>query len=319
MSKIEQIERFLADSKNPVQWVKHWDDVKDKPEYPLVVQAKLDGVYSLIVKEHQNVQVFARTGKRMYKEALTIEDEVLSALSDGVFIAELVSEDLTLEELSGMVNPNRKEAWTPEQVDKSYGCMWAFHDYITHDELLFGMSPAKYIQRYATMQIKLPIGAYTVPYEYVYSYDDIKSIFDIQVDIGGEGVVIKDPDAGWLVGHKGNNAMKLVREYRQDLLCVDVQWGKGQRIGQVSALVFRFLDNTFKADLGVGWDDDTIKHLTRQYLDDASTVLGKIWELKGLQPSSTGRAIRLPKVVRIRDDKNIPDDEGVPGYDLVRS
>ena len=182
MSKMEQIERFLADSKSPVQLVKHWDDVKDKAAWPLVVQAKLDGVYSLIVKEHQNVQVFARTGKRMYKEALTIEDEVLSALSDGVFIAELVSEDLTLEELSGMVNPNRKEAWTPEQVDKSYGCMWAFHDYITHDELLFGMSPTKYIQRYNTMHSKLPVFTYTIPNEYAHSYDDIKLFFDIQVD-----------------------------------------------------------------------------------------------------------------------------------------
>lgn len=147
MSKMEQIERFLASSKSPVQLVKHWDDVKEKPEYPLVVQAKLDGVYSLIVKEHQNVQVFTRTGKRMYKEVLTIEDDVLSILSDGVFIAELVSESLTLEELSGMVNPNRKEAWTPEQVAKACGCLWVFHDYITHDELLFGMSPAKYIQQ----------------------------------------------------------------------------------------------------------------------------------------------------------------------------
>ena len=45
MSKMEQIERFLADSRSPVQLVKHWDDVKEKPEYPLVVQAKLDGVY----------------------------------------------------------------------------------------------------------------------------------------------------------------------------------------------------------------------------------------------------------------------------------
>ena len=185
MSKMEQIERFLEHSKSPVQLVKHWDDVKEKPEYPLVVQAKLDGVYSLIVKEHQHVQVFTRTGKRMYKEVLTIEDDVLSLLSAGVFIAELISEDLTLEELSGMVNPNRKEAWTPEQVDKSYGCMWAFHDYITHDELLFGMSPTKYIQRYNTMHSKLPLSAYIIPNEYVNSYDDIKSIFDIQVDIGG--------------------------------------------------------------------------------------------------------------------------------------
>ena len=245
MSKMEQIERFLACSKSPVQLVKHWDDVKEKPEYPLVVQAKLDGVYSLIVKEHQHVQVFTRTGKRMYKEVLTIEDDVLSLLSAGVFIAELISEDLTLEELSGMVNPNRKEAWTPEQVDKAYGCMWAFHDYITHDELLFGMSPTKYIQRYNTMHSKLPLSAYIIPNKYVHSYDDIKSIFDIQVDIGGEGVVIKDPDACWLAGHKGKNAMKLVREYRQDLLCVGVQWGKGKRTGQVGALVLRFLDNTF--------------------------------------------------------------------------
>ena len=33
MSKMKQIERFLADSRSPVQLVKHWDDVKEKPEY----------------------------------------------------------------------------------------------------------------------------------------------------------------------------------------------------------------------------------------------------------------------------------------------
>ena len=33
MSKMEQIERFLADSKSHVQLVKHCDDVKEKPEY----------------------------------------------------------------------------------------------------------------------------------------------------------------------------------------------------------------------------------------------------------------------------------------------
>ena len=96
MNKMKQIERFLADSKSPVQLVKHWDDVKEKPEYPLVLQAKLDGVYSLIVKEHPNVQVFTRTGKRMYKEVLTLEDDVLSTLSDGVFIAELICVSMTL-------------------------------------------------------------------------------------------------------------------------------------------------------------------------------------------------------------------------------
>lgn len=48
MSKMEQIELFLADSKSPVQLVKHWDDVKEKPEYPLVVQAKLDGVFLIL-------------------------------------------------------------------------------------------------------------------------------------------------------------------------------------------------------------------------------------------------------------------------------
>ncbi|WIS40025.1 hypothetical protein [Acinetobacter phage vB_Ab4_Hep4-M] len=46
-------------------------------------------------------------------------------------------------------------------------------------------------------------------------------------------------------------------------------------------------------------------------LGDSCVVMnppvGKIWEVKALQESSTGKALRLPKVVRVREDKDEPD------------
>ncbi|UUG68438.1 DNA ligase [Acinetobacter phage TCUAN2] len=44
------IEEYLAKTKNPVQLVKHFDEVPEsKIAYPLIGQIKYDGVYILIV------------------------------------------------------------------------------------------------------------------------------------------------------------------------------------------------------------------------------------------------------------------------------
>ncbi|CAL1776975.1 ATP-dependent DNA ligase, partial [Acinetobacter phage vB_AbaP_ABW132] len=97
-------------------------------------------------------------------------------------------------------------------------------------------------------------------------------------------------------------------------LCVGVEYGKGKREGQIAKLKFSYKGSVFSADLGKGWTDERRKALTSQYeaLEHPAALsewnpIGKIWEVKALQESSTGKALRLPKVIRVREDKEKPD------------
>lgn len=298
----EQIEQYLSDTKSPVQLVKHYDDVKKKPAFPLKVQIKYDGVYCLGIRIGEEVRYYSRTGKRLF---LNQHPPYLRSVSDGVYIGELVNPTLSLEQLSGLVNPNRKTDWTLEEQAQMTASKVYWHDALTFDELLAGYSDVPYMVRYTRIDNTRDdvVHSVNVPDEYT-----LQREFQQALENEYEGVVIKDPHGDWKAGRRDGNAMKLVREVLVDLECIGVKWGKGKRENQVAALEFSLTgDSTFFADFGEGWTDERRDALTQEYLTDPMTVLGRIWEVRGLQPSSTGEAIRLPKVLRVRDDKEVQD------------
>lgn len=309
---------YLANRKNPVQLVKHMDEVTEKNiKYPLIGQLKYDGVYCLLVSIGSELQLFSRVGKPLYMENLKgFMDGKLCNLSDGVYIGELCADELSLEVLSGYVSPNRKKPWDDTgtlQVGK-YGYI-RFHDYLAVDELLDGDSCYSYTYRYNQLSMKLSsVGllGYIVQNHVINNRDEADEYANNKIAFGHEGAVFKDPNADWEAGHKGYRAMKIVRGIPPlDLRCVGVVYGKGKRTGQIAALRFTMHGNEFNADLGKGWTDERRKALTNDYenrdLFADSNPVGKIWELKALQYSSTGKALRLPKVVRVREDKDTPD------------
>lgn len=319
MSKsLEFVADYLANRKNPVQLVKHFDEVTEKNiKYPLIGQLKYDGVYCLLVCIDSQLQLFSRVGKAFYFENLnSFMDGNLRNLADGVYIGELCSNEIALEVLSGYVTPNRKKPWDDQGIHAvgELGYI-AFHDYLTVDELLDGYSDTSYRNRYSNLENRLQnagITDYTVRNTLIFSREQADAYAEDLISRGHEGAVFKDPNADWEAGHKGYRAMKIVRGIPPlDLLCVGVVYGKGKRAGQIAALRFTMHGNEFNADLGKGWTDERRIALTNDYenrdLFSDSNPVGKIWELKALQYSSTGKALRLPKVVRIRDDKETPD------------
>lgn len=320
----ELVQEYLANTKAPVQLVKHFDEVIDKHKiYPLAAQVKHDGIYCIGVVIDGCTRLFGRTGLKLYWEA----DAVLAVgahvpdpqLKDGVYIGEFCNPAYTLEQLSGFLNPNRKKAWDVEDafvLDNSSTIY--MHDYLTFDELLGGNSERPYIERHKLLSKRMfqaGLSSWVIPYQLVFNDTEAQEFADRVIDKGGEGAVLKRLDCDWVAGHKGYRAMKLVRGVLFDLLCLGVEYGKGKRTGQIAKLEFQFKDSTFKADLGKGWTDERRADLTRKYegwrnrgaKDDFSTPVGHIWEVKALDISSTGKALRLPKVVRVRWDKDVPD------------
>lgn len=322
------IEEYLAKTKNPVQLVKHFDEVPaNKIIYPLIGQRKYDGLYALVIVDDGALSVFSRTGKEYYwRLGQLIADQFCelsnNKLDDGVYIAEVCNDAVSLEILSGLVSTNRKKEWADEETESMEGQVYCmFHDFLTIDEFLDGYSEAAYMVRYYELKRRLiaaNIDQYLVLNTAIYNREDADEFAEVFIKDGKEGAVFKQ-NTDWVAGHKGYRAMKIVRGLHLDLLCVGVEYGKGKRAGQIAKLKFAYKGSVFSADLGKGWTDEKRKQLTEHYEIYQSyepevqpaiktyTPVGKIWEVKALQESSTGKALRLPKVVRVREDKEEPD------------
>lgn len=269
-----------------------------------LVQRKYDGVFVAAKQYHGRWEFFSRTGKPLYIED-AVHDSLCANLpkyaTDLMFIGELICARLSLEQLSGLVNPNRRTAWVVDDEQVLYSAA----SIVWHDSLRLvdGRDNTPYIERYNRMSLHIP---YVIENIRIAS-DNLDVVFQgVTQEQGWEGLVLKDPSAPYIMGKRSHGQLKYVRQYTEDLECIGVQMGQGKRTGVIGSLVFRSLDGTtaFNADLGAGWDDAKRQELTDQWMHgELEHVLG-LWEVQGLQPSSTGRAIRLPKAIRRRYDKD---------------
>lgn len=228
---MQQIIDYLAKTSNPVQLVKHMDEVPEsKIKYPLIAQKKFDGLYVLTVVTRDSIRFFSRTGKEYYQE-LGRTLPIYWELSEGVYIGELLNDRISLEELSGYVSTNRKKEWSYEDNRLLCGNNYImFHDYLTLDELLDGHSGTPYLNRYSNLENRLrnaDILEYIVESKPLYNREHADAYTEYLISKGSEGAVFKDPNADWEAGHKGYRSMKIVRGLHVDLLCVGVEYGKG--------------------------------------------------------------------------------------------
>jgi ATP-dependent DNA ligase len=290
--------------------------LKDKLE---VAQVKKDGVYCAVTifpyGYDEQIEYVSRTGK-LYTN---IPDYLLSFiekdLPHAVYICELCCDTLSLEELSGAVNPNRIEPYDWKH-HKPY-CV--FHDHLTLHEFKAGASMRTYMQRFDFLKEVLDV---TDTFQLIETLSVIPSMMDnalrkrledaaIKVR-SEEGVVYKYIDGDWVAGRKNWNMTKVVKGVDYDLNCVGVQIGKPgtKREGQVTNLMcewrkYGLLDGermVIPVDLGKGWTEtDRIK-----YHDSPHLITGKVVHVHGLAVGSKG-SIRLPKAQEIRIDKTFSD------------
>lgn len=296
-----------------VMKVKHIDDVPaSKVSWPMYGQIKKDGVFALIPKSEGHCATFSRTGKMFQNMNKMSLDFALSDSTDGIYIAELCNDSCSLEELSGMVNPNRNKPLTPEQemvMGKSY---FAFHDYIPVEEFVAGESSRIYSERGSQLCTHLSLDYSVLPIITLADEDQADTFYEMAIASGEEGIVIK-PEETWEAGHKGYKMMKRVRGVDYDLLCIGVEEGKGKYKGLAANLFFRWKGGqTIKCMLGKGWTHEHAKQLWRaahsdMFSDDMQyNPIGKIFQVYALQESSKGK-LRLPKVGELRHDKTEAD------------
>lgn len=289
-----------------VQLVKNFEEVPaSKIKFPLIGQIKKDGVFGvLVINESGESGVFGRTGKRLCSTG-HLEDQY-DWLPAGVYITEVCLPGHSLEVLSGIVNPNRKEELRPELSEDwlNKGRMY-FHDHLSIEDFIAGKDSRSYIERLSHLKFL------NVPYLLdcpLNSDSDIELYASSVIESGEEGVVLKQ-DVSWEAGHKGWRSMKRVRRVSYDLLCVGVEEGTGKYTNKVANLIFQWKGGkTLKAMLGKGWShhDAEVMWQSKEHRYNYYNPIGQIFEVYGLQDSSKGM-IRLPKVGERRHDKEEPD------------
>lgn len=308
MNNKELIDYVNSVRKSPVQLVKHFDEVPaSKRKYKMLGQIKYDGVWIGLLKQGDEVTCISRTGN-VYKNTGWIEHLAKTALlTDGLFIGELVNGKLALEELSALVNTNRKKKLTADEAATLGESIIYMHDWVSIPGFKDGILEWGYFNRYPYMINNVltdKLFRHVASVQILSEHEARKYAGEL-IKLGYEGAVFKQ-NCMWAAGHKGFHSMKVVREVTYDLECVGYTMGKtGKRIGQLATMQFRFKGGKIiNADLGKGFLDTERLELTEQA--QAGELDGTIWRVKGLQDGSKG-SIRLPKVQEERFDKDQPD------------
>lgn len=276
-----------------------------------IVQKKLDGVFAAL--NLKDGVVYSRTQRPLFVPPESVLFQNISELKSvynrdkaDFVLFELCLPDASLERLSGLVSPNRKEAWSDEELNFQFNI--GIHDSI----LLDGNNEDKdpYVARYLKASSGLYLPFTSSVYHRTCPDNDyhifIDKVFTANVKSGGEGIVLKDPNGIYRMGKRVNTQIKRVREHLEDVKIEHVKYGTGKREGQIGSMYCRSVDNpeiAFWADFGLNWDDPKRIALTKDYESNHESLIGTVWTVKGLQPSSTGKSIRLPKLMYERFDK----------------
>jgi DNA ligase-1 len=152
---------------------------------------------------------------------------------------------------------------------------------------------------------------------------DIDAVYRAALAAGHEGVMIKNPDSAYTPGLRGKNWLKWKKEMETlDLVVVGAEWGEGKRAGVLGTYLLACRDDNTGELLEIGkvatgfseeelaQFTDIFRHLI-EYEDGVSVrirpeVVFEVGydELQKSPSYSSGFALRFPRLVRMRDDRN---------------
>ncbi|HEV2952551.1 MAG TPA: DNA ligase, partial [Candidatus Dormibacteraeota bacterium] len=162
-------------------------------------------------------------------------------------------------------------------------------------------------------------------YDRAADVQDLERLFLETRDRGNEGLMLKDPNSGYMPGRRGQAWLKLKRPLATlDVVVTAAEWGYGKRHGVLSDYTFAVLGGRGELlDVGkayTGLTDAEIAAMTshflahtvvdegRRRLVEPETVLEVAFDsIQKSRRHPSGFALRFPRILRVRDDKR-PDE-----------
>ncbi len=319
------------------QRIKEIEAVKEKIGYPVVVEEKYDGERIQVHKQGNKVKLYSRRLENITLQFPDIVEAVKKAVKakNCVLDSEVMPVDKKGNLLPFQILMQRRRKYEIEEyIRKVPVALFAF-------DVLFlnGKSLIKepYKKRYSlleknikeTNKIKLALR------KICNDSECIEELFNKVVEIGGEGVVIKNLNGPYEAGVRGWNWIKWKPEYVKglrdtfDVVAVGAYYGRGRRAGTYGALlcaVYNDKKDRFETfcKLGSGFTDKTLAELPKKFkkiehkparLEVTKAMHPDVWfdprvvlEVTGAEitksPNHTlGYALRFPRFLRWREKK----------------
>ena len=169
--------------------------------------------------------------------------------------------------------------------------------------------------------------AYVAPQIISDSVDEIEAYYHASLDSGNEGIMLKVLVSPYLPGNRGKLWIKIKPEVDTiDLVVTGAEWGEGKRAKMFGSFLLACQDENGDlleiSRVATGIDDSMLSTLYDLFKDKIIAEKGKtisfepdvVFEVgyAELQKSinyAAGYALRFPRFVRLRDDKNVDEIE----------
>ncbi|MEU6971036.1 ATP-dependent DNA ligase [Kitasatospora aureofaciens] len=299
---------------------------------PAGVEWKLDGIRVQVHRDGGEVAVFTRSLDDITARVPEVAEAALAlpvrtAVLDGEAVA--LGPDgrprpfqETAARSASRQDPDRMRAEVPLSV--------YFFDLLHRDGEDLVDRPGR--ERWAALAEAVPEGLRVARTE-TGDRSQALAFFRESLALGHEGVLVKDPAAGYAAGRRGAGWIKVKPRHTLDLVVLAAEWGSGRRQGFLSNLhlgarataaepglgPWVMLGKTFKGLTDATLDWQTAELLARETDRDARTVRVRpelVVEIAfdGLQRSPrypAGLALRFARVVRYRPDKSAAEADTV--------
>lgn len=171
------------------------------------------------------------------------------------------------------------------------------------------------------------MNAYVAPQLVSDSVEEIEAYYHASLDSGNEGIMLKVLDSPYLPGNRGKLWIKIKPEVDTiDLVVTGAEWGEGKRAKMFGSFLLACQDENGDfleiSRVATGIDDSMLSTLYDLFKDKILAEKGKtvsfepdvVFEVgyAELQKSTNyaaGFALRFPRFVRLRDDKDVYEIE----------
>ena len=226
--------------------VKSEDDAFKKIKNDFAAEYKLDGERAQIHKKNNEIVLFSRSLENITRYYPDVVEKISKCINanDGIFEAEIVA----VNENTGNFLPfqelmHRRRKYKLEQAVSDYPITVNFFDVLYYNQTDYLEKP--YMERRKTLEniIKENNFAKLVPMSIVSNEGDVTESLENSINSGCEGLMLKVIDSPYRAGTRGNNWLKLKREYQNelgdslDLVVVGAFFGRGRRTGKYGTLL----------------------------------------------------------------------------------
>jgi|688.fasta_scaffold91505_4 ATP-dependent DNA ligase len=284
----------------PIQKVLHFHEAKAKKNFEL-------GTYAIMEKKDGWLLYCDYIDGKWGKLSSRAEREIPSVAYLNELIAKSLSPkenlrlifeatipNLPFHELNGVLNRKSEEA--SDVVLNLHDAIFldrpelAFKERYKYANIAYGMLKV-WLGHWVEL---IPILAVTSDEEFIYKY------FNSILELGREGIVLKNWEAGYFFGKRNANMMKLKEEVTKDLAVVGMVEGEGKYQGTLGALIVQSRDGTKHQVSGM---TDYERDL---WWEDRASIIGKVVEVRAMKELEDG-SLREPRYKACRFDKTLAE------------